>query len=158
MPIRTERSESMSATRQRIAARTNGSAPRDGALGLPARSYMPPNIQNGSNLGSGRAPLRALLGRRACAPSLDRYVGCTGFSSQLTDQQADAGPEKLFAPLDDEPDTDYIPDGVFGRRANAQSPQWWLRSHGRPLTFAGLVSRSEGPPMIAHVTPRIGGW
>ena len=157
MPIRTERSESMSATRQRIAA-LNGSARRDGALGLPARSDMPPNIQNGSNLGSGRAPLRALLGRRACAPSLDRYLGRTGFSSELTDQKADAGPENLFASLDDESDTDYVPDGVFGRRANAHRPQWWLRSHGRPLSIAGLVSRSEGPPMIAHVTPRIGGW
>jgi hypothetical protein len=156
MPIRTERSESMPTPGQRIAARINRSARRDGVLGRPAATR---------------------LGQPVCPPLRDRDLARTGFSSQQTDQHADPGPGNLFASLDDEPDTDYGAHGVFDRRAHAHSPPWWLRSHGRPLAIAGLggtgiaargrtVHRSaawrspdrQGPPMSAHVTPKVGGW
>ena len=105
----------------------------------------------------GASTVATLLGQRVCPPLLDRYLARTGFSSQQTDQQADPGPGNLFAPLDDEPDTDYGAHGVFDRRAHAHSPQWWLRSHGRPLVIAGLGALASWRAAARYTGRRRGG-
>ena len=105
----------------------------------------------------GASTVATLLGQRVCPPLLDRYLARTGFPSQQTDQQADPGPGNLFAPLDDEPDTDYGAHGVFDRRARAHSPQWWLRSHGRPLVIAGLAALASWRAAARYTGRRRGG-
>ncbi|MDA4110370.1 SDR family oxidoreductase [Mycolicibacterium holsaticum] len=87
----------------------------------------------------GTSTVLTLIGQRMVPALLDRYLARTGFSSQQTDDTIDGRPGNLFEPLDGETGTDHGAHGVFDAKAHAHSPEWWLRSHARPLAAAAVA-------------------
>ena len=74
---------------------------------------------------------------------LDRYLGRTGFESQMTDHATAPGRRvNLWSPVDD--DEDHGAHGSFDARAHSGSAQWWYTSHRRALLAAAAVIGAVG--------------
>ncbi len=77
----------------------------------------------------------AIEGNKVLPGLGDRYLGETGYDSQMTDQPADPNrPDNLWAPLPG----DYGAHGTFGPRAHKRSVQLWATMHRPWLLWAGL--------------------
>jgi NAD(P)-dependent dehydrogenase (short-subunit alcohol dehydrogenase family) len=70
---------------------------------------------------------------------LDRYLARTGYGSQQTSENVDAGrPGNLFQALDGPGGRDHGAHGIFDSRSHARSAQVWLDGH--PLALAGAAA------------------
>ncbi|ROR46977.1 SDR family oxidoreductase [Kitasatospora cineracea] len=83
----------------------------------------------------GASTVATILGQKAAAPLLDRYLARTGYDSQQTGEQQDPDrPNNLWQPVDGEHGTDHGAHGVFDDRAHSRSPQLWASQRIGPLT------------------------
>src|SRR6476619_1527269 len=84
----------------------------------------------------GIATAGTIIANRVAGGLLDRYLACTGMSSQQTleDREADQ-PANLWHPADGQDGHDYGAHGPFDDRAHAHSPQQWASQHRRALSL-----------------------
>ena len=79
---------------------------------------------------------------------LDRYLARTGFNSQQTDQQVEAGrPDNLWDALDGPGGHDFGAHGIFDNRSHARSVQVWLDQ--RPRLVFGVAGAAVAGAVLA---------
>jgi NAD(P)-dependent dehydrogenase (short-subunit alcohol dehydrogenase family) len=79
---------------------------------------------------------------------LDRYLARTGFNSQQTDQQVEAGrPDNLWDALDGPGGHDFGAHGIFDNRSHARSVQVWLDQ--RPRLVFGVAGAAIAGAVLA---------
>jgi short-subunit dehydrogenase len=83
----------------------------------------------------GLSTVVAIEGNKVLPRLGDKYLGRTGYQSQMTDQPADPDrANNLWEPLPG----DAGAHGTFGSRAHKQSPQLWATMHRPWVILAGL--------------------
>ena len=83
----------------------------------------------------GASTVVAIEGNKVFADLGDKYLGATGYDSQMTDQVADPErPNNLWNPLPGDPGA----HGTFGKRAHKHSIQLWATMHRPWVILAGL--------------------
>jgi NAD(P)-dependent dehydrogenase (short-subunit alcohol dehydrogenase family) len=84
----------------------------------------------------GMSTVAAIIGQRIAPGLLDRYLGRTGYRSQLTSEPADPNrPDNLHVPLPG----DLGAHGRFDRVARRRSMQAWASAHRRTLAAAATT-------------------
>ena len=83
----------------------------------------------------GLSTVVAIEGNKVLPGVGDKYLGATGYKSQMTDQPADPDrPNNLWDPLPG----DHGAHGTFGKRAHKHSLQLWATMHRPWVVLAGL--------------------
>lgn len=86
----------------------------------------------------GMSTVVAIEGNKVLPGLGDRYLGATGYNSQMTNEPDDLGrPDNLWQPLPG----DHGAHGTFGSRAHRRSEQLWATMHpGTVLAGLGLLA------------------
>jgi NAD(P)-dependent dehydrogenase (short-subunit alcohol dehydrogenase family) len=97
----------------------------------------------------GGSTVLTLLADKVAPGLLDRYLGRTGYGSQLVDEPAPDDTENLWEPADGDEGRDHGAHGSFDDDAHRHSPQVWASQHhgvlatatGGMAVLAGLLAR-----------------
>ncbi|MFN2526287.1 MAG: SDR family oxidoreductase [Actinomycetota bacterium] len=86
----------------------------------------------------GESTTATLLADKVASGLLDRYLGATGYESQLSDRPIEPDrPDNLWEAISE----DYGARGEFDRRTHERSLQWWLTRNRRwTILGAGLFA------------------
>ncbi|HUC71936.1 MAG TPA: SDR family oxidoreductase, partial [Stellaceae bacterium] len=98
----------------------------------------------------GRSSVQAIVANKFFPGLLDRYLAKSGYSSQLTQEQAKPdAPDNLFDPVPGDPDT----HGRFDNRSTSASPQLWATEHRGALFAVGLTVAGLIATMVVGARP-----
>jgi NAD(P)-dependent dehydrogenase (short-subunit alcohol dehydrogenase family) len=100
----------------------------------------------------GASTALTILGQRLMPSVLDRYLACTGYSSQQTGEPVGPGrPDNLWQPVDERPGSDRGAHGSFDDRSISRSPQVWMSRHARSLSvLAGAALTAGGAALMRY--------
>jgi short-subunit dehydrogenase len=95
----------------------------------------------------GLSTVVAIEGNKVLPSMGDKYLGATGYDSQMTDQAADPDrPNNLWEPLPG----DHGAHGTFGKRAHHHSVQLWATMHRPWFLLAGLGLAAVAAASLTH--------